>query len=446
MIKPVDSIQRAADTLITRVRDVATRRSSKDLSALSVGTTIDTGLRLVTTLGLARLLGPESYGHLVLLLGWPRLIFGLLDAGSADVTVRYLSEYSKEGDLLKARSFCKLGYLVDFGVAIISFFVVAISAPLAEQQLINSTGSALLVIGYSLSLVFRSLLGTSEASLQVQERFKEITYINGGISVIRTTLILLLIIAGYGIPGAVAGYAAGTVARSLTFAWQANKRINKLWGGRWWSTSVDSVLENWREILNFFAFNNLTIFLDILVKKGDVIILGYLGGPEGVGFYKIALTFGAVTEPVLGPLRNVVYPKIAERAVDQNRRTALEWSLNTFLYRGLPVGGAIGLVAVAAPWFVPLFFGQKYVPAIPAAQLMVIAAGVSVAFFWLRPLFYGYNDVQLWSAVSGANTVATVGGWALIIPVYGFIGMSFWYMLMTILSHGGGWLMFHRRL
>ena len=88
-------------------------------------------------------------------------------------------------------------------------------------------------------------------------------------------------------------------------------------------------------------------------------------GPTEVGYFSVCILIAEVFTLVAKPFRDATFT--SPYASDWSKLRRLTWST-------LAVLVGIGLLASAVMWFaVPLVFGSDFVPAVPAAYVMIIA-------------------------------------------------------------------------
>jgi ubiquinone/menaquinone biosynthesis C-methylase UbiE len=104
---------------------------------------------------------------------------------------------------------------------------------------------------------------------------------------------------------------------------------------------------------------------------------------------------------------------------------------------GLPLAAVTACGAMLLPFIIPALLGQSYDPAVPAAQLLLLGSAIWLGFFWLKPVYFAHGAIKQWSLVIGTFSLATLVGWLLIVPFYGFIGMSIWWTTSVALVYVG---------
>ena len=103
----------------------------------------------------------------------------------------------------------------------------------------------------------------------------------------------------------------------------------------------------------------------VLLVNGIPLVALAAIGPTEVGYFSVCILIAEVFTLVAKPFRDATFT--SPYASDWSKLRRLTWST-------LAVLVGIGLLASAVMWFaVPLVFGSDFVPAVPAAYVMIIA-------------------------------------------------------------------------
>jgi PST family polysaccharide transporter len=140
-------------------------------------------------------------------------------------------------------------------------------------------------------------------------------------------------------------------------------------------------LEKWQEITNF-GKNLLGVELLVKLRSNiDYLIIGRFLGLEALGIYYFAFSAGVgITWNVMNSFFSALFPHLCEVRGNYNE---LKKRFFSSLKMILTTTGAIILLqSFLAPFYVPVIFGQKWIPAIPV--LIIICLSVLP-----EPLFWG---------------------------------------------------------
>jgi O-antigen/teichoic acid export membrane protein/ubiquinone/menaquinone biosynthesis C-methylase UbiE len=394
-------------------------------------------LSFVQGILVARWLGPELYGVAALVMSVPSLVYTFFDARSAEASVKFLSEFDARGERERALAMCKVGYMVDFTIAMMAFLVILLLSPWAAKSIVKRPEMGWLIILYGSAFLPRALTGTSYAVLATLGRFPTIALIDTLTNILRVGLVMGLVGLGWQVAGVVWGNAIAMAATGLLYGILAYSLVKSRWGRSWLSADWAYLKGLWREVISFLAYNDLNALLGLIPKQLDVVILGYFRNPIEVGYYKLAKTLAGAVGYVVGPLQSVVYPEFAKLWGIGDMKAFRQKTRKLALQVGLPLAAVTACGVMLLPFILPALLGQSYDPAVPAAQLLLLGSAIWLGFFWLKPVYFAHGAIKQWSLVIGTFSLATFVGWLLIVPFYGFIGMSIWWTTSVALVYVG---------
>lgn len=406
------------------------RKFIRNVGILTVANLVGVTLSFVQSILVARWLGPELYGVAALVMSYAVLLFTFLDVRSVDASVKYLGEFLAKGENGRVLAICKLGYTVDISMSLLTFVLVATTAWWAEEHVVHTTGTAWLIVLYAASFLPGSLGRTSSAILVTLGRFPTLAQVEILTAILRTTLVLTLVVGGWGVVGIILGNAIGSTVQGAVLGILAYPAVRQAWGKYWTSGSWRALTGRRWEICRFFFYNDLTVLLDLTVKQFDLVILGYFRGPTEVGYYRLAKSIGATLGNLVGPLQSVISPKFAQ-LWGAGQQTELKRRVKRCaLWIGIP----LGLLALASlpllPMVIEVLVEKEYRPATMAAQLMLARSSIWLALFWLRPMFFTLAYVRFWSITRALVAVFALFGFATVAPKWGCVGMA-WVQLLT---------------
>lgn len=116
----------------------------------------------------------------------------------------------------------------------------------------------------------------------------------------------------------------------------------------------------------------------ILLLNVDVLLLDAMDSAAAVGLYTVAVTLMGLARIPAEAITQVVLPQQAVSGADEAGQVTARTLRVTFLVSAV----LIGMVAAAAPWAVPLVYGQAFAASV--VPLLVLAPG-AVALTLMRP-------------------------------------------------------------
>jgi O-antigen/teichoic acid export membrane protein len=399
----------------------------RHVSVLTVANGVGAVLSVAQGILVARWLGPELYGVAALVMSVPSLVYTFFDARSAEASVKFLSEFDARGERERALAMCKVGYAVDFTIAMVAFLVILLLSPWAAKSIVKRPETGGLIILYGSAFLPRALTGTSYAVLATLGRFPSIALIDTLTNFLRVGLVLGLVGLGWQVAGVVWGNAIAMAATGLLYGVLAYGLVKSRWGRSWLLADWSYLRGRRREVIRFFAYNDLNALLGMIPKQLDVVLLGYFRGPTEAGYYKLAKSLVGVMGYITGPLQAVVYPRLAQAQAIQSKRAvrAQGWRLTWSV--GLPLALSV-VLAIPFASIILIFVGEAYKSSIHLFQLFLVLTGWQTIFFWLRPAYWSVGMLSTFISISTVCTVALLGVWLISIPISG----ASWLILATI--------------
>jgi len=410
--------------LLTNKQVIFRHRLAEWASLVAVSQYIAAALNMVTSVLMARLLGPTNYGLAALAVAYPALLWSFVSVKSMSVITRYVAIFRTKRDPEKLKGIIKLGYGLDFFVSLFALVLVAISSEWVSKNFYRQPQLAWLMVIYACSFPFFSLIGTSWAILSSWERFRLLAIFEVLHAFFKLTLSAGLIVAGLGMAGAVIGMGLAQAGAGLIMMAAATDLLIREDLRAWWKASLRSVVPLKRELMGFFGWNYLSVTLSGLLVEVPMMLLGHFRGPEEAGFYRIALSIGTVGSYLEASLGRVIYPTLSGRwsleSEEKLIRALKRWTLKI----GLPISGILIFTTILFPYLLPLLYGYSYRSAVLGVQVIMLGVAISVAFFWLNSFYYASKRVHIWVVGYAIYTILVIGlGWLIVRP-WGFLGLS----------------------
>lgn len=410
---------------MTRLRPVPSAASSVagHGSLLAASQYAAAAVGMLTSLVLARWLGPTGYGVVGLAIAYPTLVRLLAAVKSAQVITGELAGARAAGRAAVLGPITAFGFALDLGSATLAAVVVAVSAPWVAPYLGRLPAVAWWMTAYAVALVPAAVGGTAQAVLASWGRFGTLAALQVLEPAIGLAGVLVAFAVGWGPAGAIGGLAAGQAATGVLMAWLATGLLHAD-GVRPWQRSA------WRHLGATLAtrrgavgWSYVITTMGALVMQAPIIVLGRVRGPEEAGYYRLGgslMTVGTLLEI---SLNQVAYPVLAERAstgMSGTEALLRRWTL----WPGLPVAGTALAAAAVLPWIVPAVLGPGFEPLIPGARLMLVGVAAGGAVFWRNAYCFalGRFDLVGWASVLFAVVVA-VPAWT-VAARWGFVGLA----------------------
>jgi O-antigen/teichoic acid export membrane protein len=383
---------------------------------------------LVTTVAVARVIGPVNLGHFNYIY-WLTRISGSLGSVGIPLTVfKYMGEYLGSQEKALARAvFFRCLYVQTLLASLIAVIGLGMVFAVGDPSL--RTVSVLLVLGIVPQMI---TLIPSQAN-NAAENFSANTLASGGGIIINGVGTGLSLLCGWGLVG---------IAASVLVANTVELFAKLLPVLQWVSPFPQRELPAGfiRQLVSFAGRSfGMLVVQAVVWDRSDVILLRLLNADiRQLAFFSIS--FSMIERLLLIPQafgQALASTQMAEYGRDKERLFRMTGTAGTYaLMSGLPL--LIGAACLAGP-LLSLVYGPKYLPAIP---VFAIAASFAVGRAVLAPgqtLLYSTDDLGFVLKCSAFCGVVNVAIDWLLIPGHGAIGAAIGNGTAQLLAAIGVW-------
>ena len=385
--------------------------------------TLVMGLRFLQGVIIARLLGVEQYGILTLITTYTATVNQFVDSRVWETAIKFVTQYREEGDFARATVTVKLCYLVDAVTGLLAFGLIFLTANLAAALFVKDLAAANLIQFYAFSLLIAIPFGTSSALLRVDDRFDWLAYVNAGEAILKLIGISAIAVVGGGVLSILSVLLSGRLVGVLALLLLSQRSVNASHKVAWKDAPLSLLRGQYRRVLGFTAFSNLSATSRIITSRADALILGWMATPYEVGLYQLAKTISSPLVIFLSPVYTAVYPELS-RLVGQGRFQQiknLQWRLSSSI--ALIILPAAGILTLIVAEVIPWAFGEEYGPAIVLAQVMVWTV-IWTPLIWLPGLLLSLEKTRLLAGLNWLDAFNYVVLLLLFIPLWGDLGAA----------------------
>lgn len=325
------------------------------VTAMNVG---DRALQLTLLVVLARILEPADFGLM----------------GIALVAIHGLQRFTHLGldeALIQNRDddvndYLDTAWLLNIGRGLLIGGVVFLVAPLIASALGEPRAAPILRV-IAVSPLILQLRNPGVVYFKKDLAFeKQFLFTMGG-SLANFGVALALALAWGNVWALVAGYMASDLTRTLV--------SYGLHDYRPWPSFDFGIA---RELIDYGKWLTGSRILHFFINEGDDAIVAWLLGAASLGLYQIAYRFAmAPARELTQIVSSVMFPAYSKLQDDTAAlRDGFLRTVRVTTFLSFPIG--VGIAAVA-PTFVAAFFGQRWLPMVPAMQIIAIN-GVLISF------------------------------------------------------------------
>jgi len=374
---------------------------------LFLGNTTYTLLLAVNSIVVGRILGPSNLGLYTVALIVPPFLFTAIRLGLDSAATRYGARLKSEGKEEEAVSFVFTMTLFGVIIATVSSLVfVGLSGWIATSVVDRPQLGAVIIPIAMVSVLGQAAYFITDLGMTGLGRFDRAGLVQALQGMIKLVVSLGLILLGFGVAGAVAGYTASFFVSGLLgaayIAWLARGRLPK----------------GMKVSIGVGVRYGFPIYLSTLASgvAGPIIttLLALTVSNSQIGGYTAAGTFTSLIALFTYPISTALFPLFSKR-VDDHRALADTYQTSVRYTALLVVPVTAFIIAFSGPMIVTVFgrayaFGTPYLALFAASSLL---AGVG-SLAW-NSLLNGIGRTRdaLWTIVVG-SAVSVVSGVGLI--------------------------------
>lgn len=409
---------------MTDIKDIK-RRLLLNTSLLLSGRTVSNILIALHEVVLARMLGLELYGLLVLIRAFVDILNSLFDFGVWETATKYVGTFLTMGDKDKTRAMIKLSYIVDITSGLVAFIIVYLSANIASEYIIKSSESAPLIAIYAFSLLISTSNKTSDAIFRVFDSFKTMVFILTLQSFIRLILVIIVLYMGMGLKGVLICFIIASFLGFSMRIWSVTRILRDNEIKNWWGVRLRIIQQHFREITWFLLNTSFTATIRMTSDRFlGVLLLGYIAGKEAVALYKVAKSVVKVLTSIADPLYEAIYPELV-RILSLNQineyRSIVIYSVKNLMKFTAPIAAVI---IIFSDTILSLIFGNDYIPATNTVRIITLAILISQPVFWISPSLLAFGRSGLKNVINSSCAVIYILLLYLLVPTYSYNGAA----------------------
>ena len=186
-----------------------------------------------------------------------------------------------------------------------------------------------------------------------------------------------------------------------------------------------------KELMGFSKWLLVLNLLTFLRVRSSDFVIGRMGGADSLGLFSVSYELANMpgTE-LVAPINRAVYPAYARLAADPEamRREYLS-VMGMICLVAIP---AVAGMAATANIVVPLLLGPKWLSAIPILQILSFAGISLVMQSNAYSLFLALGRGDVFAKINGANVLLLIAALLLLVPTYGVIGGAYAYLTAAL--------------
>jgi O-antigen/teichoic acid export membrane protein len=349
-------------------------------------------LGLAASLVILRVLGPSGAGRFTIVIATADFLALLVWLTSDDALVKYGFRYAANEEWGRFRRLIRVAFTAELAASLVATALIVAVVPFVDSIFSSSSG-------LEAPLLIAALL----PPLQALESIAAATLILGGRYDLRGTW--LTVSMGLRLAGIVIGAQIGvTAAVAGVVVAQTITTISILALGfaglrRFPPAPPVGIGDDRGPIIRFVAQSAAYTGLISLRLWVAPLALGIVRSAAEVGLFRAAQMPQSGLAALSAPLRMILLSE-QTRDWEHGRPEVVLAGIRRYV-KGSALIAALALVPVLAsiPWLVRHVLGADYVPAVPAARLILVAAAIQLVLSWTKtfPVTIGRPGLRLWA-------------------------------------------------
>lgn len=404
------------------------RQGTRDVLVSMLPQFIGVATGFVTSILLARGLGPDGLGRFSLVLSLAAVAGSLSDLGIGQTAVRYASRAAAKGDLEGHLAVLRWAFRLRIAmVAVVTVCFVA-AAPLVARFLWHDAAlSPLMQLGLA-GGVFAALTAVPSLYFMSLKRFGTNALVSSAqrlvsfagivlLAALQQWSLLLVLVVTLGSSALAASAMLWLVPKAALWRRGGTRLKDVTLRGLLRDPAVrpDPAPAGDDTPTGFLAFNLVSTVLVMLILQADMWLMGYFLAKSQVGIYSVAMRFTLPLTIVLGALNTALWPRAS--AVS-GVKEALPLLRRTFKL-SLMVSGAGVVYAIVVPLLAPFLFGARYSPAVLLGQVLCIRYCLAILVCPVALIGYSFGLVRVYWIVNLVQLAVVLTINVLFLPVIG---------------------------
>nr|WP_309098535.1 flippase [Fredinandcohnia onubensis] len=375
-------------------------------------------ISLVTTILIARLLGPEGQGLYSLIILLPSMLLTFMNLGIGVSTAYYVGK-----DEVDLHTVYKTNILSNIILTILSIIIGVIFVLFFREQFLGGAPVLLLLLALS-NVPFLLLNQSLQGIFQGKQDFESfnVTLIIGHIIKL-IAVIFLLVVFNLGLNGAIYSYVISNIIVYVLTIYLLNKKHGARYKLGTFSTEL------FKKTIVYGLKSHLSNIATFLNYRAALLLLAFFINPIAVGIYVAAVNVAERLWVVSQAISSVLFPKITSLTEDDSRNKITSILSRNILFLSIIFG--LALFVLSDP-VITILYGQKYEEAGLVLMLLIpgIILGSNSKVLSNDIAGRGMPEINMY--ISILNLVINVVLNIILIPKYGLSGSA----IATTIAYG----------
>jgi len=410
------------------------KKFAYDVGWIFSGSTFALILSFITSPVMAYYIGASGLGLWTMLFAITSLL-GVTNLGIPGATIKYVAEFKDDKNRLYQA--VSTSFVISIILGIVTAVALFITADIITG-IFNMPSLTPLLKLFLLTIPFSYMVESIIATLNGLREMKLVSFLNVTSKSLNFGLVLIPIILGYGIKGAVIGIIIATIIYAFIALFFFRNFIFHL--------TFSKFRETAKKLLHFGIQTVISGIVSIMLYRIDVLMIGYFMTSTEVGIYSVAIGIARMIRIIPQSINTVSYPTFSYYW-GKGEHDVVNKLFNKGLKYSACMLAPIGLgLAIFGKDAILLLYGTTFLPAVLPLQILLIGAVVrgvimSIGTIWLSA---GRPDMGYKLPLIGVGPNILLN--YVLIPAYGIVGAAMATMLSFLLNASVSLLLINRIL
>ena len=424
--------------------DVA-RASVRGSFFLFLGMTSSTIILALTSIIVARILGPEDYGLYKIILIVPTFLVTISDIGVSPALTRFSAQFHSVGKDRKAANLINVGILFKLTFTLIISLFLLLFPKVIATNILNRPSIGPLIRIASVYMIGQAVLNSvSSTFIGLDEAGKSSVLTNIQV-VIKAIASPLLIVLGLGIAGAVIGIGVGSGLAATSGATMLMLyTCPKLKRNSMQSENIN-FSEGLKTIVSYGAplyLSTLIVGLQIPIRR---ILLALFTSNISIGNYVTAINFTALITILASPIATSLLPTFSKLNIERDRGAIEKMFKLSVKYTSIIIIPTSIALAILSKNIVYTLYGSQYQTAPTYLSLyMLIFLSTGLGMYVIKPLFNSQGATRTTFKINLINLAISIPLASILIPTHGVPGLITSIFTSQLISTSYGLYQIHR--
>ncbi|MET1756701.1 lipopolysaccharide biosynthesis protein [Novosphingobium sp. RD2P27] len=387
------------------------------------GNFLSAALMLVSIAIAARVLEPERYGIMVMVLSFSRLVERVLRFESWQALIRFAAQEEQESNPERQSRLYAYGLLLDAGAAALAAFT-SVALALVGQAIVGIEPQHVELVAIYAAALLLNLGGVPTAALRLAGRFRLLAYAQLVANVLRILLAALCAWAGAGLLGFMVAWTVAQICGSLIIFALGMRALASSRIPSPFKAGIRGLHRDFPGFLSFACSTNLSLTLRVITTEADSLFVGTVAGAPAAAIYHLAKRIAKVAMQVAAQVQAVIYPDVARMWARGNVAGFRRATLNVQVALGVLGVLMLAAAAIIAPFILRIGPGESYMSTYPLLLAQLVAVILTLYAAPSRSALLAMNDSWHVLKVSLVGTTIFTVIALLTVPRFGAIGAN----------------------